>query len=54
MRDSTFAWPTFNEKEQKTMIFDKASGAGPHPNLDQLNAFDAYYAKLSEEAKSKK
>jgi len=47
-------WPTFNEKEQKTMIFDKTSGPGPHPNLDQLKAFDAYYAKLREEAKAKK
>jgi para-nitrobenzyl esterase len=48
------AWPAFNEKDQKTMLFDKTSGAGPHPNLDQLNAFDAYYAKLRKEAKAKK
>lgn len=48
------AWPVFDEKEQKTMIFDRASGARPHPNLDQLKAFDAYYAKLREEAKTRK
>ena len=47
-------WPAFNEKEQKTMIFDKTPGARPHPNLDKLKAFDAYYAKLREEAKAKK
>jgi para-nitrobenzyl esterase len=47
-------WPAFDEKEQKTMFFDKKSGARPHPNLDQLKAFDAYYGKLREEAKSKK
>ncbi len=47
-------WPAFDEKEQKTMFFDKTSGARPHPNLDQLKAFDAYYAKLREEAKTRK
>jgi para-nitrobenzyl esterase len=47
-------WPAFDEREQKTMIFDKTSGARPHPNLDQLKAFDAYYASLREEAKSRK
>jgi hypothetical protein len=36
------------------MIFNKTSGPRPHPNLDQLKAFDAYYAKLREEAKAKK
>jgi para-nitrobenzyl esterase len=48
------AWPVFDEKGQKTMIFNKTSGPRPHPNLDQLKAFDAYYAKLREEAKAKK
>jgi para-nitrobenzyl esterase len=47
-------WPTFDEKEQKTMFFDKVSGARPHPNFAQLKAFDAYYAKLREEAKNRK
>ena len=48
------AWPAFDEKEQKTMFFDNASGARQHPNLDELKAFDAYYAKLREEAKTKR
>jgi para-nitrobenzyl esterase len=48
------AWPFFDEKEQKTMIFDQTPGAMPHPNLDKLKAFDAYYAKLREEAKARK
>lgn len=47
-------WPTFDEKEQKTIFFDKTSVARPHPNLDQLKAFDAYYGKLREEAKTRK
>ncbi len=47
-------WPVFDEKEQKTMIFDKTPSARPHPNLDQLKAFDDYYAKLREEAKTRK
>ena len=47
-------WPDFDEKEQKTMFFDKTPSARPHPNLDQLKAFDAYYAKLREEAKREK
>ncbi len=48
------AWPVFDEKEQETMCFDKTSGARPHPTLDKLKAFDVYYAKLREEAKTKK
>ncbi len=48
------AWPTFDEKEQKTMFFDKTPGARPHPNMDKIKAFDAYYAKLREEAKTKR
>jgi para-nitrobenzyl esterase len=47
-------WPTFDEKEQKTMIFDKTPNARPHPNLDQLKAFDTYYAKFRKEATIKK
>jgi para-nitrobenzyl esterase len=39
-------WPAFDEKEQKAMIFDKTPGARPHPNMDKIKAFDAYYAKL--------
>jgi para-nitrobenzyl esterase len=40
------AWPSFDEKAQKTMFFDKTPGARPHPNMDKIRAFDAYYAKL--------
>ena len=47
-------WPAFDEKEQKTMFFDKTPGARPHPNIDKIKAFDAYFAKLREEAKAKK
>ena len=47
-------WPAFDEKAQKTMVFDKTPGARPHPNQDKIKAFDAYYAKLREEAKAKK
>ena len=47
-------WPAFNEKEQETMYFDKTCGARPQPNLNQLKAFDAYYAKLREEARTRK
>jgi hypothetical protein len=36
------------------MVFDKTPGARQHPNLDTLNAFDAYYAKLRAQAKTKK
>ncbi len=47
-------WPAFDEKEKKTMFFDKTPGARPHPNMDKILAFDAYYARLREEAKEKK
>jgi hypothetical protein len=46
-------WPAFDGKEQKTMIFDKTPGARPHPNIEQIRAFDAYFAKLREQAKVK-
>jgi para-nitrobenzyl esterase len=47
-------WPAFNEKGQMTMILSKTPNARPHPNLDQIMAFDAYYSKLREEAKTGK
>jgi len=47
-------WPTFEEKLQKTMIFDKTPGARQHPNLDKLKAFDVYYAKQRENEKAKR
>jgi para-nitrobenzyl esterase len=46
-------WPAFDEKEQKTMFFDKTPSARPHPNADKIRAFDVYFAKLREEARAK-
>jgi len=46
-------WPVFDEKEQKTMFFDKAPSARTHPNVDKIKAFDAHFAKLRENAKAK-
>jgi hypothetical protein len=47
-------WPTFEEKSQKMMIFDKTSGARQYPNPDKLPAFDAYCAKQRKIEKTKK
>jgi para-nitrobenzyl esterase len=47
-------WPAFDEKEQKTMFFDKTPGARPHPNVGKIKAFDVYFARLRENAKAKK
>jgi para-nitrobenzyl esterase len=47
-------WPAFEEKEQETLFFDKTPSARPHPNMDKIMAFDAYFAKLREDAKAKK
>jgi len=47
-------WPAFDEKKQETMIFDKTPGARPHPNLEEIEAFDAYFARLREEGKAKR
>jgi para-nitrobenzyl esterase len=41
-------WPAFDEKEQKTMFFDKTPGARLHPNLEKIHAFDAYFGKMRE------
>jgi len=46
------AWPAFNESDQQVMFFDKDPGARLHPNLDKIMAFDAYYAKIREDAKT--
>ena len=43
-------WPAFEEKEQLVLYIDGETGARKHPNLDKIMAFDAYYAKLREEA----
>ena len=47
------AWPPFDEKEMKTMVFDQASGTRPLPNLEKLKVFDGYYAWHREQAKRK-
>jgi para-nitrobenzyl esterase len=47
-------WPAYDEKGQKTMFFAKTVSAQPHPNMDKIKAFDAYYAKLREQAEAKK
>jgi len=45
-------WPAFSSKDQKVLFFDDAGpGARPVPNIDQIKAFDAYYAWLREQAK---
>lgn len=47
-------WPKFDATGQKTMIFGKTSGVGSHPNLNQIKAFDAYFAKVRSQSKAKK
>jgi para-nitrobenzyl esterase len=47
------AWPAFDEKEMKTMVFDHAPGARPLPNQENLKAFDDYFAWHREQAKTK-
>jgi para-nitrobenzyl esterase len=46
------AWPAFDEKEMKTMIFDQATSASPFPNVEKLKAFDDFYEWKREEAKT--
>jgi len=36
------------------VLFDTAPAAHPHPNVDKLKAFDAYYAWPREHAKARK
>ena len=43
-------WPAFTEADQKAMFFDKEPGAREYPNLEQLKAFDEYFAKLRQGA----
>jgi len=40
-------------KEQNAMFFDAASSVRPLPNMDELKAFDIYYAWRRAEAKGK-
>jgi len=43
-------WPAFEEKDQLVLYIDGETGARKHPNLDKIMAFDAYFAKMREEA----
>ena len=45
-------WPAFKESNQKVMVFDVAPGARPVPNLDKLQAFDAYISWLRGQRKN--
>ncbi len=47
-------WPAFDGKEQKTMFFDRTPSARPHPNVDKIKTFDTHFARLREDAKTKK
>jgi para-nitrobenzyl esterase len=42
-------WPAFDENDQKAMVFDAEPSARPMPNLDKLQAFDAYISWLREQ-----
>ena len=43
-------WPVFTEKNLSAMVFDKAPGARPIPNLEKLKAFDDYFARQRKQA----
>lgn len=44
-------WPAFTEKDQRVMYFNGTPSAKPIPNLEKLQAFDAYYSWRREQAK---
>jgi para-nitrobenzyl esterase len=46
-------WPAFSAKDQRVMHFDSSPSARPVPNIEQIKAFDAYYAWRREQAKAK-
>ncbi len=46
-------WPAFDEKDMKAMFFDRQPSARPVPNIDKLQAFDAYYAWRRQQAMAK-
>jgi para-nitrobenzyl esterase len=47
-------WPAFSTTDQRVMYFDPNPSARPIPNIQQIKAFDAYYAWLREQAKRKR
>jgi para-nitrobenzyl esterase len=46
-------WPAFTEARQQVMFLDAASSARPVPNMEQLKAWDDYYAWRREQAKAR-
>ena len=46
-------WPAFTETSQQVMFLDTASSARPVPNMEQLKAWEAYYAWRREQAKER-
>src|SRR6185503_17820104 len=43
-------WPAFSEQRQEVMFLDSKSSARPVPNVQQLTAFDKYFAWRREHA----
>jgi para-nitrobenzyl esterase len=46
-------WPAFSASDQQAMFLDVNPGAHLVPNLQQIEALDAYFAWRREEAKNK-
>lgn len=44
-------WPVFTGQNQNVLFLDTAASARPIPNLEQLKAYDAYYAWRREQAR---
>jgi para-nitrobenzyl esterase len=38
-------WPAFDDKEYKTMVFDKTPSAREYPHLDKMKVFESYYSE---------
>ena len=46
------AWPAFDEKEMKTMIFEQTPAVRPLPNLEKLKTYDGFFAWEREQTKT--
>ena len=44
-------WPSFTAASPQVMFFDAAPSMRPVPNLEQIEALDAYYAWRREQVK---
>ncbi len=44
-------WPSYNNTENKVMIFDEAPGAQPLPELEKIKVYDGYIKGLREKNK---